>query len=483
MEKIFMVLILFSASISAKAQDKWDLRRMVDYAMKNNISVKQADVQARIAALQVTQAGLNKYPTANFSPSLGVNFGRSIDPTSNQFTTQEFISNQYSLQGNATIFSFGKLKNTEAASRFSAEAALKDIEKAANDVALNVAIYYLQILASNEQVNISKLQIQQTTEQLNTTQKKVDAGALPELNLAELQAQLATDSSNYISAKTVFDQNVLSIKGLLNIDAALPFEVETPNVDLIPIETFSELQPEVIYAMALHDQPLQQANDLRIQAAEKNIVVAKSSLYPSLNSYYSLGSSYNNKQLAATGDTTFYQIPTLDPVAKVNVGGTDYNVFPIDPFQTAAVPVYAKSKYFDQINNNFNYGLGISINVPIFNNGNARLGYQRSKLDLENMQLLQQQDNQTLKLNIYTAYTNAINSLEKYNAGKKTEESTQKAYDYASKRYDVGLLSTIDLITNQNNLLRAKLQQLSNHYDYVFKMKLLEFYKGQGLKL
>ena len=483
MKKVIMAYILVLAGISSMAQDKWSLRKMVDYAMQNNISVKQADVQARIAALQAKQASLNKYPNANFSPSLGVSFGRSIDPTSNQFTTQQFVSSQYQLQGNATIFSFGRLKSTEAAAKFSAEAALKDVEKAANDVALSVATYYLQVLAANEQMNISKVQIQQTTEQLENTKKRVDAGSLPELNLAELQAQLATDSSNYISAKTIFDQNVLSLKGLLNLDASLPFEVETPDVNIIPIEAFSELQPEVIYQLALKEQPLQQANELRIKAAEKSIAASKASLYPTLSGFYSLGSSYNNKQMGPTGDTSFFQLPTTDPVAKVNIGGTDYNVYPLQPFQTVAIPNYAKTKYFDQLSNNFNQGIGISINVPIFNNGSAKIGYERSKLDLKNMQLQQAQADQTLKLNIYTAYTNAINALEKFNAGKKSVESAQKAYDFASKRYEVGLLSTIDLITNQNNLLRAKIQQLSNQYDYVFKMKLLEFYKGQGLKL
>lgn len=479
----FMVVVLTLFSIITQAQEKWSLRKMVDYAMTNNISVKQADVQARIAALQVKQAELNKYPTANFSPSVGVNFGRSIDPTSNQFTTQEFFSNQFQLQGGATIFSFGRLKYNQQAAQFSAEAALKDVEKAVNDVALNVAVYYLQVLASNEQVKISKIQIAQTTEQLSNTKKRVDAGALPELNLAELQAQLATDSSNYIAAKTSYDQNILTLKGLLNIDASLPFDVETPDVDLIPILPFSEMEPETIYQLALTTQPLQQANDLRIKATQKNIAASKAALYPSLSGFYSLGSSYNNKQLGPTGDSTIYQVPTTDAVGKVNVNGTDYNVYPLNPFQTISFPNYAKTKYFNQLSNNFNQGIGISINVPIFNNGSAKLNYERSKLDLKNFQLQQDQANQTLKLNIYTAYTNAINSLEKYNAGKQSVSSAQKAFDYAQKRYEVGLLSTIDLITNQNNLLRAKLQQLSNHYDYVFKMKLLEFYKGEGLKL
>jgi outer membrane protein len=147
------------------------------------------------------------------------------------------------------------------------------------------------------------------------------------------------------------------------------------------------------------------------------------------------------------------------------------------------VPIYGKQKYLDQIRHNFNQSVGIGLTVPIFNNGNYRTAYQRSKLDLENLKLQQQQATQTLQSNIYTAYSNAVAAMEKYNASIKAVASAQKAYDFALKRYEVGLLSTIDLLTNQNNLLTAKLQQLANHYDYVFKMKVLEFYKGQGVKL
>ena len=127
--------------------------------------------------------------------------------------------------------------------------------------------------------------------------------------------------------------------------------------------------------------------------------------------------------------------------------------------------------------------MGINLSVPIFNSGQSRNAYQRSKLDLRNVELQKTQADLKLKQDIYTAYNNATASLQKFNAGKKAVENAQKAYDFALKRYEVGLLGSLELITNQNNLLRAKVQQLSNQYEYVFRMKVLEFYKGQGLKL
>lgn len=468
-----LFLLLIPAMIFA--QEKWDLRRCVDYAMKNNISVKQADVQARIAEIQVLQAKQNKWPTAGFSSNIGLQFGRSIDPTTNLYTNQELLYNQYQLQGQAPIYSFGRYKNLQQSAEFNAQAALFDKDRAANDVALNVASYYLQVLAANEQVNISEIQAQQTKAQYDITEKKVLAGALPELNLVELEAQLATDSSNLIAAKTTLEQNKLLLKALLNMDMAAPFEVDMPPVDLIPLEPIAEMQPDYVYQLALNTQPEQKANDLRIKGAESIIKADKAQLYPSLGGFYSLASTFNSKAQGVIGS---YQ--TNPSIGKVDVDGRIYQVYPNQPL---TVSTYGKTKYFSQLNNNFSQSIGIGINVPIFNNGIYRNTYARSKLDLENLKLQKDQSNQTLQSNIYTAYTNAVAAFEKYIAGIKTVSSSQKAYDFAAKRYEVGLLSTIDLITNQNNLLKAKLQQLANHYDYVFKMKVLEFYKGQGVKL
>lgn len=458
------------------AQEKWDLRRCIGYAMTNNISVKQADVQARIAALQLKQAKLTKWPTASFSGNVGWQYGRSIDPTTNLYTTNNIFFNQFQLQGGAQLYNWGRLRNNKAAADFNAQTAQVEVEKAANDVALNVASYYLQVLAASEQIEISRVQVAQTKAQYDITKRKVDVGALPELNLAELESQLATDSSNFIAAETTFDQNVLLLKALLNMDMAAPFNVDTPPVESIPLEPLSELQPDYVYKLALESWPEQKAYGLRIKGAFKNMKANKATMYPSISGFYGLGTTYNNLYQVPMGTTS---IINPEPVGTVSIDGTEYNVYNKNPY---TIPVYGKQKYLDQINHNFNQSLSIGITIPIFNGSTYRTSYERSKLDLENTELQQAQAKQTLQSNIYTAYSNSIAAMEKFNASTKAIESAQKAYDFALKRYDVGLLSTIDLLTNQNNLLRAKLQALANHYDYVFKMKVLEFYKGQGVK-
>ena len=359
---------------------------------------------------------------------------------------------------------------------------MADVEKAANDAALSVCTYYLQVLAAKEQVNISQLQIGQTQIQLSITQKKIDAGVLPELNLAEIEAQLANDSSTYIAAAINYEQSVLALKAVLNLDAAAPFDVEIPDASTIPVLPLAELQPEPVYLLALGTQPLQKADSFRIKAAEKNVAITKAQLYPTLSFGVNLSSNFYNSFNKIASYTFSGYSPNGD---KVTVGGTQYDVSSpvVSVKQSKNSFSELWSGYGNQLNNNFGQTLGFSLSVPIFNNGQYRIAYEQSKLNYKTQLLNKEGADMTLKQNIYTSYSNAVSALQKLQAGKKSVESNQKAFDFATKRYDLGLLSTIDLLTNQNNLLRAKLQQVSNEYDYIFKMKVLEFYKGQGLKL
>ncbi|MGI8951262.1 MAG: TolC family protein [Chitinophagaceae bacterium] len=485
MIKRFLIVLICTIPLKLLAQEKWDLRTCVEYAMKNNISVKEADVQARIAALVAKQAKLYQYPNINFSSGTGLRLGRSIDPTTNQFSTTQFLYQNFGLNGGVEIFNWGRIKSNISASLFSAQASVADAEKAANDIALNVATYYLQVLASKEQISIDTVQIGQTRAQYNNTKLQVEAGSLPELNLAELEAQLATDSTNLITAQSNYDQNLLSLKGLLSLDAATPFEIETPPIDQIPLENISELEPEVVFQSAIKFFPQQKASALRIKAAGYNMKLNKAYLYPDISFGYNLATNFSNTFQTISGYKFLgYQDPSpFNPV--VTVGGTQYFI------QEPNIQVTQSKRSFAglwdgwsrQLNGNFGQSFGFQINIPIFNNGTYRINYERSKLDLSNYQLQKTQADLQLKQDIYSAYINARSSMQKYFVGIKSVYSAQQAYDFAAKRYAVGLLSTIDLLTNQNKLLTAKLQQLANQLDYVFRIKLLEFYKGQGLKL
>jgi len=261
----------------------------------------------------------------------------------------------------------------------------------------------------------------------------------------------------------------------MSIDAAAPFEVDTPPVDLIPVDPIADLMPENVFQLAVANQPLQKYNDLKLKAAEKYKLAAKGAMYPTLSVYGSLGSNYNNRARYISGST-----PVNIPLGSVNVNGSSYDVYPLEPYNFYS---YGKTAFGTQLSDNFRQSVGLSLSVPIFNSYNLRTQYERSKLNLASLKLQKELDNQNLKQNIYQAYTAALTAMEKFNASKKALDASEKTYLYAGKRYEVGMLNTYDLITSQNNLFKARLEYTYNHFDYVFKMKVLEFYKGQGLKL
>ncbi|HMU08779.1 MAG TPA: TolC family protein, partial [Ferruginibacter sp.] len=239
--KFYSLILILAISVSARAQEKWGLLKCVEYAMTNNISVKQTDLQTRIAELQLKQSKLGQLPSLNFSGGPAFNNGRNQDPTTFSLITQSYLSANMQLQSSADIFNWFSKRNTIAANEWELQAAKANTDKLKNDIALTVANAYLQILLAKEQEKIAAIQLQQSQAQLSNTRKLVDAGALPELNAAELEAQVARDSATLISAKGLVQQNILTIKAYMALDAATPFEVDTPPVDKIPVEKIADL--------------------------------------------------------------------------------------------------------------------------------------------------------------------------------------------------------------------------------------------------
>ena len=472
-------LLLLSLSLTllnttSHAQDKWGLQRCVDYALANNISIKQSDIQARISRLTFNQSQLSQIPTLGFGTGLGVNSGRSQNPTNYTLQTNTYLYNNFGVQTSVTLFNGFNLKNTIAANRYAWQAALANSDKLKNDISLNVANAYLQVLLGREQEEAARLKLRLSQSQLDITRKQVKAGTLPELNAAELESQVAQDSSTYITASGNVVQSILTLKAYMDLDASVAFEVDTPPVESIPIEKLSDLQPEAVYSLALNNQPLQKMDSFQVESARKSVLATKGARYPTLTMSGNLQTNY-----ISTAQQQASPFLTVDTIGKV-VGS---NTPVINDRAVGYTISNVRTPYFSQLNQYFSQSIGINLNIPILNNGILRTNYAKSKLNLRYQELQRDQDNLTLKQNIYQAYTAAVTALQKFEANKITVDQTQKSSDYAQKRYGVGMLNTIDLLTNENNYFNAKINLLSSQYDYVFKMKVLEFYKGLGIKL
>ena len=479
----FMIIAGFCQP--ALAQDKWDLKKCVDYAWAQNISVRQTDIQARVAELSYRQLQTSQYPNINLTNATGTNFGRAVDPTSNLFVNNTLLFQQFNFNISGLIYNWGNTRNSIIGARYNSSAASKEVERVKNDIGLTVATTYLQVLLAKEQVKITEQQMKLTASRLQDTRKRVDAGQLPELNALELDAQYARDSATYISAIMSAEQNLLTLKATLNLDAATPFDIVEPPVDKIPVENIADLNPESVYESALQTQPLQQANELRLKALQYNLKAAKASLYPSVSWFGGLGTNFANPNIKIS-DIKFngYQTPNLlSPIVNTGTG-----IFPVQ--QPDLTIVQGKKNFNEmwtgwgtQMQDNFRQNIGLQINVPILNGGTARTNYKRIQYDIQSAEWVKKQSNQRLKNDIYLAYQAAVNALNRFRASQKTKTLSEKSFALAQKRYDAGLLQPIEYITIQNNLFRANIQTAADHFDFVFRMKVLEFYKGLGLSL
>lgn len=479
---ILPLLLCFALNLAAQDASKWDLRRCVDYAMANNISVKEADVTARVSAIILKQSKLQQIPSLGFNLNHGFSFGRTLDRTTNIYTDRSIMYSNMALQSSANLFNWNSQKNTIAANKYVNEADKAAVDKARYDIGLLVARQYLIALLSLETSKVNEVQLNTSNAQFQNTRKLVDAGSLPELNAAELEAQVARDNATFIQSQSQFEIEKLTLKGLLNLPADAPFDIDAPPVESIPVDNILEQDPAVVYALALKTQPQVKGNNFRLMASEKNYFANKGRLYPTISAFGQLATNY----------TQAFKQPTGFNVTGEQTTGTYVKN------GASTLPVYAPTGtltsvnrsfgglwdgYGSQLKDQFGQSIGLGINVPIFNGWQARSTVERSKLDIERSKLAITRDTLQLKQDVYNAYQQAYGSFQTFKAREQQVKTAERSYELANKRYEIGVMQTIEWLQNQNNLTRARIDKLIAQYDYVFKMKVLEFYKGQGVRL
>lgn len=471
----FTFSLFLLVSLSAIGQEKWDLQKAVVYAIANNITVKEAVTQAELARLNMVQAKNSMYPTLQGNISGGYSHGLSQNPTTNTLQSASFLSGSIGAQSSYSIFTWGARKFNIEANELNLKASEFGVEKAKNDISLLVANAFLTVMLRMEQARINEAAIQLSKAQLSNTQKLVNAGSLPELNALQQEGQLVKDSSALLQSQSLIQQGLITLKAYLNIDIASPFEIDAPNLEAIPVDNLMDLQPAEVYALAVESQPSIKQYYFQIEAAKKQVSFARANMYPTLSAFGGLNSRYINSKFPS-----IVGLQTNQPTGAfiVDGGGNKVNVL-------SDRPLYDKKSIalFRQLNNNFGQSLGLNLQFSIFNAGQAKTQWKRAQVSVLQGNLQQDQEKINLKNNIYTAYEQAFSSYQKYKASLRTVEVSQRALDISKKRYDIGLLGTLDYIITQNNLTNAQIEAVSNHYDFVFKMKVLEFYKGNGIRL
>ena len=333
------------------------------------------------------------------------------------------------------------------------------------------------MLLAQGQIELSKKQVALSQAQLDQTKAFADAGRLPELNVAQLESQLASDSSNLINAIANYNASVLDLKSLLNLDFAVPFSIRVPDVEVGEQVAVSNMQPEEIYQKARSHFGSIKGSQLRVTSAQKGLAASKGNLYPQLSLGYQVGTNWANNYQTLSGyktDTTTTNVITT---------GSGFISLPGSLPEVNYTPILAAIPFGTQLSNNFRQTVFLNLNIPILNGWQSQYAVRQARINLETQELNEYNAELTLKQNVYKAHNNALNSIEKYYAAKRADEAAKRALDFATKRYNLGLTSTVDLLVTENQEFTTAANLNSAKYDLIFKLKVIDYYLGKELKL
>ncbi|MFN8155178.1 MAG: TolC family protein [Bacteroidia bacterium] len=465
------VVILFLGLLSFKAvpQKAWTLRECVDYAIQNNLTVKQNEISSELSKLTYNQDKFSMLPSLNASAGRNWNYGRTIDPNTNTFTTQQVESDNLSLNASVTLFSGFQIQNTLKQSRLNYYASVTDVQKIMNDISLNVVSFYLQVLYAKEQLKVADARVQQATESRDRVSKMVAAGTMVQGNLLDAESQLASEELAKITAENQLANARLNLTQLLQLNSPDGFDVVDPAVQ-VPDGNVTSMTPAQIYDLALKSLPEIKSADTRILSAEKGVSIARGSYLPRLTAFGSLSSFYSSsaKRFKSLDFEGFL------PNGDITSGGDTV-------LSPAFSSVFEDKPYGDQLDENYNKAFGISLSIPIFNGFSSRTNVARARLNLQNAKYAAQQTRNQVYQSIQQAHTDALAARKKYDAMQRSIQAFEEAYTYAEKRFNAGLTNSLEFMTATNNLTRTRVELLQAKYDYIFRLKVLDFYAGNPL--
>ncbi|HND71284.1 MAG TPA: TolC family protein [Bacteroidia bacterium] len=464
---IFLFIFFFS---EVNAQKIWSLKDCIDYALNNNISVQQSIIASKIAAATYQQSVGSLFPSINASSSLNYNYGRSLDPTSYQYVDQTFQSGGASLNGNLPIFQGLELQHNLRKSSIDFDASKLDVRKVQNDIALSVATAYLQILYSNEQLKATNDRIDAVTKERNRAKILVDNDLLAEGSLLDADALLATEEFNKASAENLLTSSRLTLIQLMQLEGASDIVIETPTLE-IPSQESLSLSSESVYNEALKNLPEVKASELRLKSAKESLGIARAARYPKLSAFGSLSTNYSNQATSLDGSPVF---TGYVPSGAVTSSGEQV-LQPVFNYKYIDTPLK------DQLNNNFGKAIGFNLSISLFNGWAINSNIKRSKLSFENARLNALQTKNTVYKNVQQAHADAIAALKKYAAANKSVAAQEKAFLYTEKKYNAGLLNSIDYVNARNNYTKSQSDLIQSKFDLILKIKVLDYYLGKPL--
>ena len=467
------ILLLFTSLTSFSQTKQWTLLECVEYAIKNNISIRQTELDLKTVDIDKKAAFGNFLPTLNANASHSWNIGLNQNITTGLLENQTTQFTSAGINSSVDIYNGLQNQNRYRRASISKIASQYQLDKMKDDVSLNVANAYLQILFNKESIKVQKEQLSNTEKQEIRTTELVNAGMIPRGDLLDIKATVAADKQRLIAAENALFLSKLSLTQLMQLDDFKDFDVVEENVTLE--ESVVMLQtPEAIIEKAKQERVELKIAKTNLELAQKDIQIAKGALHPSLSGFYNFSTraSYSDRVVG-------FELDSANPTSVIGqVDGTGQNVL-----QPNFSPVLGNpDSLFNQFSDNKGHNFGVQLTVPIFNGFSAKNNIDRSKVAFERTKIAQEQAEVDLERNVYNAVTDAKGALNSYQSAVVALTAREEAFNYAKERYAVGMMNSFDFNQAQTLFLNAQSEVLRTKYDYIFKQKVVEFYFGIPLK-
>lgn len=434
----FVTIAVLSAG-SAMAQKQWNLKQCIEYAIEHNLTIKQQEAAKDESAVDLNTAKWSRLPDLNGSASHSFNFGRSLqmDNTYQQLNTQNTGLN---LSTSIPLFTGMQIPNQIALSKLNLKAAVEDLNKAKEDISIQVTSAYLQVLFNEELAKVAHEQVALSEEMLKQKTAFFKVGKASEAELYEAKSRAAQDQLSAVQADNEYRLVLLDLSQLLELPTPEGFGIVSPSID--EDKDFSILtSPADIYSEALLIKPSIKAAQYRVEGAQKSIRIAQSGYYPQLS-------------LGAGIATSYY-----------NVSGRE------------------NGNFGSQLRDNFSQYIGLSLNIPIFNRFSTRNQVRKARIQQTTLNWQLEDAKKALYKEIQQAYYNAVNAESKFESSRTADEAAKASFNLMKEKYANGKATSTEFNEARTNWLKAVSDRIQAKYDYLFRTKILDFYKGVPLTL
>lgn len=467
--RLLIIALSLLSFLPLQSQKLWTLSECIQKAFDENLDVQLSNSNEELASIDLKTSKHAMYPTLNGNTGYNINLGRTIDPVTNAFVSTNFSSNSLSLSSGVLLYNFGRLRKAIKQSETNLKISELNTESVKRNVALNVAQLYINALLAKNSLEISQYQQELLDDQYGQLKKRIDAGLIPANDAFEIEAQIASGLQTIIEAENRYQLAILNLKQAVRIPVEDDIDIAEPG-SLVLISDPDELTFEEVYAAAQQYDPSIESSLLNIENADQGIAIAETGLYPRLSLGGQLGTNYSNQAKRVTG------MAVVTNEQNVIINGQPSVLTLSQPIST-----FENNPYFNQLEENLSYGVGLQLSIPIYNNYSVKGNIERAKVQRMNADLNHQKNIDQLKVNVQQTLANAKAAKRQYEASKLVSKTRKAAYDNAEKKYKLGNINAFELTTTSNNHQQAQINELLAKYNYYLAIKTLDFYMGKEL--